>query len=113
MNREIDSAQEKSEATFCASLLLALAANSWNHAHIFVIIRWNVCIERGGGSGKRRRLGARVLNVCILEWPDDAPLACWLCLLLPTTRQWLSGLAIAARSNFFTNYMQINRILNR
>ena len=105
MNREIASAPEKSEARFCARRTAAVARPTQEPCAHFP--DWSLKRAHGAGRGKRektaRRLGARALNVCLLERPD-APRACRLSLLLPTTRQWPSGLAIAARSNIFTTH---------
>ena len=99
MNREIASAPEKSEASFCARRIAAVSTPSMEPCAHFP--DWSLERAHGAGWRKRektgRRLGARALNVCILE-RRDALRACRLCLLLPTTRQWPSGLAIAART---------------
>ena len=39
--------------------LLPSRGQAWNHAHIFLMGRWNMRMERGGGS-VRRRLGGLV-----------------------------------------------------
>ena len=87
MNREIASAPEKSEASFCARRTAAVARPSQEPCAHFP--NWSLKRAHGAGRGKRekmaRRLGARALNVCILEQPD-ALRVCRLCLLLPTTR---------------------------
>ena len=51
MNREIASAPEKSEASFCARHTAAVSRPSiWKHAHIFLIGRWNVRMAGEAGE---------------------------------------------------------------
>ena len=69
MNREIASAPEKSEADFCARRAAAL---SWpRHRTVHTPPDWMLKRVYGAVRGKREktvlRLGARALNVCMLE----------------------------------------------
>ena len=59
MNRKIASTSKKVRRVSARGALLPSRGQAWNHAHIFLIGRWNVRMERGGGSG-RRRLGGLV-----------------------------------------------------
>ena len=51
--------RKKMRRVSARSALLPSRGQLRNHAHIFLIDRWNVRMERGGGSG-RRRLGGLV-----------------------------------------------------
>ena len=113
MNREIASAPEKSEADFCARRTAAISRQRRRNIHMPP--DWLLKGVYGADRGKRektaRRLGARALNVCMLERPG-APRACRLCLLLPqqcdNDRRLLT---IATRSKFLL-YTQINGFSN-
>ena len=87
MNREIASAPEKSESDFCARRTAAVSRQRRRTVH--TPPDWLLKRLYGAERGKRekrektaRRLGARALNVCMLE-RLGAPRACRLCLLLP------------------------------
>ena len=106
-------APEKSEASFSARRAAATRGQVVELCAHFP--NWSLERAHGAKRGKQqktaRRLGARTLNVCILEQPD-VPHACRYCLLQPKIRQWPSGLAIAALSNFFYSLHANERILN-
>ena len=84
MNREIASAPEKSEADFGAQRAAGLSRQ--RHRTVHTPPDWLFKRVYGAKRGKRentaRRLGARALNVRMLERPG-APRACRLCLRLP------------------------------
>ena len=84
MNREIASAPEKIEADFCARRTAAVLRQRRRTVH--TPPDWLLKPVYGAERGKRektaRRLGARALNVCMLE-RLGVPRACRLCLLLP------------------------------
>ena len=84
MNREIASAPEKSEADFCARRAAALSRPRGRTVHTPPdwLLKRVYGAERGKRERTARRLGARALNVCMLERPG-APRACRLYLLLP------------------------------
>ena len=73
MNREIASAPEESEASFCARRTAAVSWPSVEPCAHFP--DWSLERAHGAGRGKRektaRPLGARALNVCILERPGN------------------------------------------
>ena len=113
MNREIASAPEKSEASFCARRTAAVARPPQEPCADFP--DWSLKRAHGAGWGKReettRRLGARALNLCIYS---SGP-----------TRRALAGSVYFSRNNPTTAerpdnltprtillYMQINGILN-
>ena len=80
---EIASAPEKSKAHFCARRTAAVSRQRRRTVH--TPPDWLLKRVYGAERGKEKtawRLGARALNVCMLERPG-APRACRLCLLLP------------------------------
>ena len=113
MNREIASTPEKSEVDFCARRTAAVSRQRRRTVHTPPdwLLKRVYGAERGKREKTARRLGARALNVCMLEWPG-APRACRLCLLLP--QQSDNGRA-AWQSPFgrkFLLYTQINGFSN-
>ena len=105
MNREIDSAPEKSEADFGARRAAGLSRQRRRTVHTPPdwLFKRVYGAERGKRENTAGRLGARALNVCMLERPR-APRAARLPSLFTspaTIRQRPSGLTIDARSNIF------------
>ena len=100
MNREIASAPEKSEASYCARYTAAVSRPSMEPCAHFP--DWSLERAHGAGWGKRemtaRRFGERALNVYILERPD-APRTGRLYLFTPSNNRTMAEwLAIAART---------------
>ena len=102
MNREIASAPEKSEADFWARRTAAVSRQRRRTVH--TPPDWLLKRVYGAEGGKPEktawRLGARALNVCMLE-RLGAPRACRLCLLLPQQSDNDCGDCQAARSKIF------------